>query len=277
MASEQCSQKLGDRICFSGSSSSGGGGKKRRALKIVLTMIVKNEAHIIEQTLTNVMRHCPLDGYAIVDTGSTDRTRELIHAFFATRRTSTRAAEGCSMERFSTATSATTLPTRATSRSSWRPNLPSTRSCLTQTICLRATFAAPTRPRPRPTRASSARAPCCTASQLLRLDAGWHYVGALHEVLVNHRPGKSRPTKIEGAYMIVSRRLGARSQVDNKYARDALALLSKVEEHQRRIRESASADRELRERFTARCTPTSRCSRRGLQRAYCKSRACAKS
>jgi glycosyltransferase involved in cell wall biosynthesis len=49
-------------------------------MNICLSMIVKNEAHVIERVLTSVL---PLiDSWTIVDTGSTDSTREIIQAFF---------------------------------------------------------------------------------------------------------------------------------------------------------------------------------------------------
>lgn len=41
-------------------------------------MIVKNEAHIIEQTLRNVAEHAPIDYWVISDTGSTDDTVAII-------------------------------------------------------------------------------------------------------------------------------------------------------------------------------------------------------
>jgi glycosyltransferase involved in cell wall biosynthesis len=48
---------------------------------ICLNMIVKNEAHIIVETLNSVL---PLiDTWAIVDTGSTDGTQDIIREFFA--------------------------------------------------------------------------------------------------------------------------------------------------------------------------------------------------
>jgi len=49
-------------------------------MNICLSMIVKNEARVIERVLTSVL---PLiDSWTIVDTGSTDSTREIIQAFF---------------------------------------------------------------------------------------------------------------------------------------------------------------------------------------------------
>ncbi len=47
---------------------------------ICLCMIVKNESHIILETLNNVKKH--LDYWVICDTGSTDNTVELIQNFF---------------------------------------------------------------------------------------------------------------------------------------------------------------------------------------------------
>src|SRR5215217_2805571 len=48
---------------------------------IGLVMIVKNEAHVIERCLSSVRPI--LDYVLIVDTGSTDATREVIAAFLA--------------------------------------------------------------------------------------------------------------------------------------------------------------------------------------------------
>ncbi len=48
--------------------------------KICLNMIVKNEAHIILETLNNIKRH--IDYWVISDTGSTDGTQDIIKKFF---------------------------------------------------------------------------------------------------------------------------------------------------------------------------------------------------
>ena len=47
---------------------------------ICLNMIVKNEAHIIEETLNNIYKY--IDYWVICDTGSTDNTKEIITKFF---------------------------------------------------------------------------------------------------------------------------------------------------------------------------------------------------
>ena len=48
--------------------------------RIVLTMIVKNEEHVIERALNSCYKM--IDSYCIVDTGSTDKTKEVIKNFF---------------------------------------------------------------------------------------------------------------------------------------------------------------------------------------------------
>ena len=45
-------------------------------------MIVKNESHIIEETLTNILEYMELDYWVISDTGSTDNTKQIIKDFF---------------------------------------------------------------------------------------------------------------------------------------------------------------------------------------------------
>jgi GR25 family glycosyltransferase involved in LPS biosynthesis len=49
---------------------------------ICLNMIVKNEAHVIIKTLTNLCSHINFSYWVICDTGSTDNTKELISEFF---------------------------------------------------------------------------------------------------------------------------------------------------------------------------------------------------
>ena len=52
---------------------------------VCLVMIVKNEAHIITDTLRHLLNYVPIDTWSICDTGSTDSTKEDITRFFAER------------------------------------------------------------------------------------------------------------------------------------------------------------------------------------------------
>ena len=49
---------------------------------ICLNMIVKNESHIIKKTLINIVKYVKLDYWIICDTGSSDKTIEIIEQFF---------------------------------------------------------------------------------------------------------------------------------------------------------------------------------------------------
>ncbi len=53
---------------------------------IGLNMIVKNESHIIESTLEKLCNHFTFSTYIICDTGSTDKTKEIIKRFFDSRK-----------------------------------------------------------------------------------------------------------------------------------------------------------------------------------------------
>jgi len=52
---------------------------------ICLNMIVKNEAHVIAETLENLWSYVKFDYYVVCDTGSTDATKEIVAAFFKER------------------------------------------------------------------------------------------------------------------------------------------------------------------------------------------------
>lgn len=49
---------------------------------VCLNMIVKNEAHVIRNTLENICQNIKLSYWVIVDTGSTDNTKQIILDFF---------------------------------------------------------------------------------------------------------------------------------------------------------------------------------------------------
>jgi glycosyltransferase involved in cell wall biosynthesis len=49
---------------------------------ICLNMIVKNESHVIKDTLMNICQYFNFSYWVICDTGSTDGTKQVIHDFF---------------------------------------------------------------------------------------------------------------------------------------------------------------------------------------------------
>lgn len=53
---------------------------------ICLNMIVKDEEHVIESTLTNILDNIPITTWIISDTGSSDNTKKVISSFFKKRK-----------------------------------------------------------------------------------------------------------------------------------------------------------------------------------------------
>lgn len=51
-------------------------------MSLCLNMIVKDESHIIEQTLENIVQHFPITYWVVSDTGSSDHTIEIVKNFF---------------------------------------------------------------------------------------------------------------------------------------------------------------------------------------------------
>ena len=56
--------------------------KNNKKPHMCLNMIVKDEAHIIEDTLTKLLKKIKIDYWVISDTGSTDDTKSVITTFF---------------------------------------------------------------------------------------------------------------------------------------------------------------------------------------------------
>ena len=53
---------------------------------IGLNMIVKNEAHLIQDTLEKLTKKIAFDYWCVSDTGSTDGTQDIIRSFFANKQ-----------------------------------------------------------------------------------------------------------------------------------------------------------------------------------------------
>jgi hypothetical protein len=65
--------------------------------------------------------------------------------------------------------------------------------------------------------------------QIFRTALPWRYVGVVHEYPACAEP--SSEARLEGAYHVESRRLGARSRAPDKYVRDAHALLEALDKN----------------------------------------------
>ena len=54
-------------------------------MSICLNMIVKDESHVIQQTLKNLHDFIHFNYYVICDTGSSDNTKEIIREFYESK------------------------------------------------------------------------------------------------------------------------------------------------------------------------------------------------
>lgn len=189
-----------------------------------LCMIVKNESHIIEETLSTI---APLiDCYAITDTGSTDGTPELIESFFAKKgipgqvfhdtwedfgTNRTRAIQNCNGRMdYILVIDADDLMVYPEKKA--KDALQQMMRMDLNGILLKI-------------RQGSLE---YDRMQIFKADDDWRYVGVLHEYPTNKKEG-NRIARAPGEFHMISRRLGSRSKVTDKYARDAEILEKALE------------------------------------------------
>lgn len=183
---------------------------------ICLCMIVKNEAHIIKETLDGVMSYVQLKYWVICDTGSTDGTQELIKNYFKERKIPGELLEheweGFGVNR-----------TKAFDAADGKANymwvidaddvpkgnfvIPSKLYHDQYNLNYRSGTMSYIRP------------------QLFKSGLKWQYLGVLHEYAVSRTKDKPKCGKIEGDYHIESRRLGDRSLNPLKYYLDGKKIV----------------------------------------------------
>ncbi|OOR92460.1 hypothetical protein B0181_01610 [Moraxella caviae] len=181
-------------------------------------MIVKNEAAIIEETLTNILEHIPLDYWVIADTGSTDDTPAVIQEFFAkkgikgelvhhewkhfghNRQLAMEAAHGKADYLFFF-----DADDRIVGNLGMRAGMELTADAYFFKM-----------------RNQHATDRFYTRRLLIKNDPLWRWRGAVHEQLHIERP--SVQALIEGDYHVISGRFGARNKNPQKYYDDALML-----------------------------------------------------
>ena len=205
--------------------------KRSKKFKLALNMIVKNEAHIIQETLENVMKYTWMDSFCIVDTGSTDKTIELIVDFFKKAKNS----------------KGRLVKYGEIHHRDWKNDFSWARNealkCCEDMGAENALIMDAddiivgdfVLPKMLTANAYSFKIISgITLFQKIKLSnyvKRGHYVGSIHEVLVWSR-GSGSSEKIEGNYALVSRRLGDRSKDPKKYEKDAMNLLKRVETHE---------------------------------------------
>ena len=180
---------------------------------ICLNMIVKNESHIIESTLQNILDHLPIDYWVICDTGSTDDTREIITNFFQEK--------DISGELF---------------QDEWKNFGYNRTKALEHTFnktdyvfifdaddLIHGDFILPIQMDKDKYNIPFENPVFYYRPILVSNRMKWKYNGVLHEYIVNIDPIQSEE-HLYGNYYIESRRLGDRSKNPDKYLNDALVL-----------------------------------------------------
>lgn len=179
---------------------------------ICLNMIVKNESHIIIQTLNNLINYINFDYWVISDTGSTDNTKELIVEFFNKQNIPGELIENVWVD---FAFNRSEAINHAFNKSDYlfffdaddsligTINFPElTNDIYTFKFGKSITYHRPL---------------------LVNNHKKWKYVGVLHEYLVSLEDIDNK-ILIEGDYYVDSGRVGSRNLNPNKYADDAEVL-----------------------------------------------------
>lgn len=183
--------------------------------RICLNMIVRNEAHIINELIAAVADM--IDSWVIVDTGSTDGTQDLIRRLMAERGIPGELFERPWRDFGSNRTEALAL---AQGRADYIWVMDAD-DILEGTIDFSGLTADGYAMRIRDGITYYWR------RQLFRDGVPWRYQGVLHEVAVCDVPFTE--LHLEGDYHIHSRRLGARNLDPQKYVRDAEILQAEVD------------------------------------------------
>lgn len=186
---------------------------------ICLNMIVKNEGHIILETLATLCQQVDFSYWVICDTGSSDDTKEKIIQFFSERQLpgalherpwQNFAANRNEALRYCAGKADYVLIFDADDTIEGHLRLPQTLTADYYRLQMKNDGGSTTYARP----------------LLIKNQPGVRWRGVVHEFL--DFPNGSQGTLLSGDYQIISRRLGARSQEPDKYLKDALLLQAAI-------------------------------------------------
>ena len=188
---------------------------------ITLCMIVKDEEHVIKRCLESIYKY--IDRYDISDTGSTDKTKEIIKEFFDEKgipgevheipwegfgKSRTQALRNCDGK----ADYAWVIDADDTVDGNFEPALDMIAKTRFSSYSLRI-----------------GRGPNFTwwRNQIFKTEDKWHYVGVLHEYANCPERETKQMAQIQGDYFIHARTEGARNvgvTPEEKYLKDAKTL-----------------------------------------------------
>ena len=185
---------------------------------ICLTMIVRDEAHIVSEVLDATAPY--IDYWVVVDTGSTDGTQDLIASHMQRLGIPGELYERPWRDFGSNRSEALTLA-RGKADYIWMMDADDTVIGVPQFRGLTADCYN--------VRILEDTGNICWRRLLFRDGMPWFYRGVLHEYADCDEPATE--DNLDGDYHIHSRRLGARNKDPDKYAKDAAVLLAYVSAH----------------------------------------------
>ena len=179
---------------------------------LCLNMIVKNESHIIKDTLTKLLQKIKFDYWVISDTGSTDETREIITDFFKEVGIPGELYED---EWVDFAHNRNKALQHAFGKSKYLLVFDAD-----DEIC--GDFVLPELTKD----SYSLQFGSYTRTQIVNNYKWWKYVGVLHEYICpdDSRIDDASAEIIKGPYHVISGRTGNRNLDSNKYLKDAIVL-----------------------------------------------------
>ena len=188
---------------------------------LCLNMIVKNEGHIIKDTLTKLLKKVPeIDYWVISDTGSTDKTKEIISDFFKERNIN---GELFDDEWKDFGHNRTLALEHAFGKSKYLLVFDAD-----DEIC--GDFVLPNLVLDSYNfQFGDANGTSYIRTQIINNKKKWKYVGVLHEIITCSEQTNGMDI-IKGKYYTISGKSGSRSQDQNKYQKDALVLEKAYEE-----------------------------------------------